>query len=99
MQYDIAALSSPLLSPKLKIVVINNGGGGIFRKIASTKSLPELDRYFVCELRLPLKQLATAYGLAYYKAESGNELTSALSEFIEESSNPALLEILTTDIK
>ncbi len=99
MQYDIAALSSPLLSPKLKIVVINNGGGGIFRKIASTKSLPELDKYFVCELRLPLKQLAAAYGLSYYKAESENELATALPEFIEESNNPALLEILTTDLK
>lgn len=99
MQYDIAALSSPLLSPKLKVVVINNGGGGIFRKIASTKSLPELEKYFVCEMRLPLKQLASAYGISYFKAESTDELTSALHEFIEESNHPALLEIVTDESK
>lgn len=94
-QYDLAALSSTLISPKLKIVVINNGGGEIFRKIASTGALPELERYFVCELRLPIRQLAAAYGLAYFTASTKEELESALVGFAEESARPALLEIQT----
>ena len=31
MQYDIGALASTLISPSLAIVVMSNGGGGIFR--------------------------------------------------------------------
>lgn len=95
MQYDIAALSSTLITPKLKTIVINNGGGGIFRKIATTRGLPELERYFACEPRLPLPELAKAYGLAYFKAESPEELTAALPRFIAENGRPALLDILT----
>ncbi len=93
MQYDMAALSSPLISKRLKIVVINNGGGGIFRRIQSTRNLPELERYFVCETRLPLKQLAAAYGLAYFKAASFQELATSIPGFINEQTRPALMEI------
>lgn len=99
MQYDIAALSSDLLSPRLKIVVINNGGGGIFRKIASTRALPELERYFACDLRLPLASLAEAYGLAYFKASSADELARSLTGFISTADRPALLEIQTATTK
>lgn len=95
MQYDIAALSSPLISPKLKIAVINNGGGGIFRKIATTRGLPELERYFACDLRLPLEELAKAYGLDYFRAASPGQLADILPGFIAGSSKPALLDIQT----
>lgn len=95
MQYDLAALTSALISPKLKIVVINNGGGGIFRKIQSTRELPELQRYFACGTRLPLAELAKGYGLAYFKAESADELSGVIPSFVAESCRPALLEVKT----
>lgn len=94
MQYDIAALSSPLLSRKLKIVVLNNDGGGIFRKIATTRQLPELEKYFACDMRLPLQKLAEAYELSYFKAASTDELAETLPRFIAEKDRPALLDLL-----
>lgn len=94
MQYDIAALSSTLLSPRLKIIVINNGGGGIFRKIGTTRGLPERDRLFVSELNLPLEGLAAAYGLDYFKADSFDSLDKALPLFAETNTHPAILEII-----
>ena len=93
MQYDIAALSSTLLSPRLKIAVIGNHGGGIFRKIATTRELPELERYFACETRLPLAKLAEGYGLAYFHADSPARLAAILPEFIAERGRPALLDL------
>ena len=43
--YDLSGLASQYNSPRLKIIVMKNGGGGIFRFIKSTSALPELERY------------------------------------------------------
>lgn len=95
MQYDISALSNPLISPRLKIAVLNNGGGGIFRCVASTRDLPELDQYFACHTNLPLADLAKAYGFAYFEARDAMELESKWTAFAEEKSQPAIMNILT----
>lgn len=95
MQYDLAALSSTLVSPKLKIVVLNNGGGGIFRFIAPTASLPEMPRLLNGTLNLPLKELAEAYHFAYFRAECQKELSNAIKSMIAENDRPVLLEIVT----
>lgn len=95
MQYDIAALSCNYLTPRLKIAVINNGGGGIFRKIEPTRNLPELEERFVCRTNLPLEMLAQAYGLRYFRASSDRELEAVLPAFSNETSFPCLLEIIT----
>jgi len=95
LQYDISALSSPLLTPKLKIAVLNNGGGGIFRCVASTRNLDELDQYFACRTNLPLRELAKAYGFAYFEADSEASLRGAWKGFASESQRPAILNILT----
>lgn len=93
MQYDLQALSSNLLTPRFKIVVINNSGGGIFRRISTTRSLPELENRFACHLNLPLAELAPAYGLKFFQADSLRALQDILPEFIRASESPALLEI------
>ncbi|MDE6555849.1 MAG: 2-succinyl-5-enolpyruvyl-6-hydroxy-3-cyclohexene-1-carboxylic-acid synthase [Duncaniella sp.] len=95
MQYDISALSSTLLSPRLKIIVIENGGGGIFRFIESTRNLDELEEYFVGSVRLPLRQLCEGYGLAYFEAESEKSLERVLGRFFAENTRPALLTVKT----
>lgn len=94
MQYDLQALSSTLLTPRLKIVVINNGGGGIFRKIPTTRNLPELPELLSCELRLPLERIAEGYGLRYFKVASEEELSAVTEDFCKESKLPALLEVI-----
>lgn len=94
-QYDLAALSSNLLTPKFKIIVICNGGGGIFRFIPSTSGLPELEKYFAVGTRLPLRALAEGYGLAYYEANSLNDLSSVFPAFVSESDAAAILAVNT----
>ncbi len=94
-QYDIAALSSTLLTPRFKMIVMVNGGGAIFRFIGSTSGLPELEKYFAVGTRLPLRQLAEAYGMAYFETDSMESLPSAFHDFREESSRPAILAVIT----
>ncbi len=95
MQYDIAALSSAAMTARLKIAVLNNGGGGIFRCVASTRSLDELDAYLACHTNLPLRDLARGYGLAYFEARCADELGREWPRFEAENERPALLNIIT----
>ena len=94
-QYDIAALSSQLMSPRFKMIVMCNGGGGIFRYIGATRDLPELDRYLSVGTNLPLRGLCEAYGIRYDEASSEPELDKAFAAFAAESRRPALLAIHT----
>jgi 2-succinyl-5-enolpyruvyl-6-hydroxy-3-cyclohexene-1-carboxylate synthase len=94
-QYDIAALAASDIPPTFKMAVLNNSGGGIFRFIKSTSALPELDHYFAGDVRLPLRQLAEAYGFAYHRAESMTELEKAFAAFARETERPAILDIVT----
>jgi len=94
-QYDLAALSSKLISSRFKMIVMCNGGGAIFRFISSTSSLPELEEYFAVGTTLPLKQISEGYGFSYFEAHSAEGLDVALKGFIEETSTPAILAIFT----
>lgn len=91
--YDIAALSNPYLTGRMKIVVVNNRGGGIFRLIESTRSLTERAECFESAPRFPVEGIATAYGFSYVAASTLMELEAALGPFFAEKESPALLEL------
>mgnify|MGYP002516273154 FL=1 len=95
MAYDIGALSIAVIPERLKIIVLNNQGGGIFRFIPSTRSLPERERYFCAPPRLPLNMIAPAYGFEYFAASSANQLQQTLPMFLAPRLAPAILEVVT----
>ena len=78
-------------------MVINNNGGGIFRKINATRPLPETETYLSCRLHLPLKQLCDGYGISYYRADSHESLREQLTLFRDNHRSPAILEIIVPD--
>lgn len=94
-QYDINALSVHAITPKFKMIVINNNGGGIFRFINSTSNLPELEEYFATKPKLPLPELAKGYGFNFYDASNSDELKKVIPIFITDNSKPAVLRINT----
>lgn len=65
--YDIGALAIADIPDSFRIVVLNNCGGDIFRHVATTCSLPEREAYFAVPPKLPLRQLAEAYGFDYFE--------------------------------
>lgn len=89
--YDIGALAVHGIGANFKMIVINNGGGDIFRNVSTTSALPERDRYFVAAPRLPLSGLADAYGYEYFRAEPA-DIDAAMSKLLN-SDKPAILEI------
>ena len=93
-QYDIGALSINNIPPNFKLIVICNGGGGIFRFIKSTSRLPELDDFFATTPNLPLKDLAKGYGFDYYEANNECELANNIEQLYK-TDKPSILAIFT----
>ena len=94
-QYDISALSSTLLSPRFKMIVICNGGGGIFRFIKATSGLPETEQHLAVGTNLPLSDLCRGYGISYHEADSMPTLSQSFNRFINETETPSLLAVYT----
>lgn len=92
--YDIGALATRQIPASFRIAVINNGGGDIFRRIPTTGPLPERERFFSVRPRLPLAQLAEAYGFSYLEASSPSD--EAIVRFFDEDSSPTILNLKIT---
>lgn len=90
MAYDISSLGLPEIPDRMKIIVIDNSGGGIFRFIPSTSSLTERERYFCCAPNLPLQHLAEGYGWEYAEANDENSLRNNLSQMLASKSKGIL---------
>jgi 2-succinyl-5-enolpyruvyl-6-hydroxy-3-cyclohexene-1-carboxylate synthase len=91
--YDRNALwTGEPLPPNLKIVILNNGGGGIFRLIDGPGNLPEKDRFFVNPHKLTAKSAAEDFGLAYYQCDRVD--APLLQEKLWQVPGPAILEIM-----
>lgn len=80
---------------KLKIIVFNNQGGGIFRLIKGPSTLPELDQHFETRHHHSASFTAAEYGFDYYRAENLESLSNALHELFKDSKTPKLLEVFT----
>ena len=96
--YDLSGLASQYNSPRLKIIVMKNGGGGIFRFIKSTSALPELERYLEVGHDVPVKQYAEAFGFRFFDAVNEESLKTALPGFFAEAERPAILAVSTDNM-
>lgn len=93
--YDISALQSlKSLGAALKIILINNAGGGIFRFISSTAALECRERCFCADPELDSRSLAATFGLAYRLADSAADLAEAL-QWLAAAPAPAVVEVTT----
>ena len=90
--YDVGAFALKDIPPTFRMVVLDNGGGDIFRRIPTTSGLAELDELFVMPPRLPLRELAMAYGFRYFEYCPAEE--SFPDEFFAPSGTPAILRAI-----
>jgi 2-succinyl-5-enolpyruvyl-6-hydroxy-3-cyclohexene-1-carboxylate synthase len=93
--YDSNGLWNKYLQPNLKIILINNGGGGIFRFISGPSGVDELEEYFETVQEYRADKLAETYGLDYFYAENETEVENVLPEFYAANERAAVLEIKT----
>ena len=93
--YDTNGLWNKYLRADLRIVVINNQGGGIFRILPGKEANPTFETYFETVQDRSIKAVCELHGLEYQLAESAAELSSALATFFDPSELPRLLEVKT----
>lgn len=96
--YDAGGLATGYAMPRFKIVVLCNGGGGIFRFIKGPSDLPELEECFEVKRRIPVEGYAALHGFRFFKAASTEELREVLPHFWAEEKQPALLAIETDGV-
>jgi len=94
-RYDIGAIGSGCLPPRFKMVVLDNGGGGIFRFISSTSGLDVREDMFCHPQSESIDAIADSMGLNVYVASDANELRSVFPAFASENKTPALLLVQT----
>lgn len=92
--YDLSGLASGYNSRRLKIAVMQNGGGGIFRFVGSTAKLPELEEYFEVRREVPVRRYAEAFGFAFFEAGGEEALRRTLPAFFK-ADRPAILAVKT----
>ncbi|WGK64152.1 2-succinyl-5-enolpyruvyl-6-hydroxy-3-cyclohexene-1-carboxylic-acid synthase [Croceiramulus getboli] len=93
--YDSNALWNDYIPKNFKIIVINNGGGGIFRILPGDKDSPYFDTYFETTHHLTAEHLCRMFNFTYFKAEDAKEFAFAKAAFFDDHEGPALLEVFT----
>ncbi|WP_066629224.1 2-succinyl-5-enolpyruvyl-6-hydroxy-3-cyclohexene-1-carboxylic-acid synthase [Labilibacter marinus] len=93
--YDSNGLWNKYLKPNFKVVVMNNGGGGIFRFIPGPAETPELEEFFEAKHTQSAEHLAKAFGLNYLSCSNVEELASSYQKMMDNNEQPVLLEVFT----
>ena len=93
--YDSNALWNNYIPNNFKIIIINNGGGGIFRILPGEKDSDNFNTYFETKHHLTAAHLATMYGFEYNSVVEEIELKDKLVTFFKASDKPNILEIFT----
>ena len=98
--YDSNALMNNYLNENLRIIIINNSGGGIFRFIPGPDTLGQLEQFFEARHNLKAKYIAKTFDIPYYSTNNLSELNSVLASFYSpQNGKSAILEIFTPNEK
>jgi 2-succinyl-5-enolpyruvyl-6-hydroxy-3-cyclohexene-1-carboxylate synthase len=91
--YDRNAFWHNYPIPNLRIILLNNHAGGIFRLIDGPAKQPELEEYFETRQMLDGSHLANEFGFVYHLALDMESLKMGLADFYSKSTFPKILEI------
>lgn len=93
--YDRNGLWHNYLPQNLRIVLLNNHAGGIFRLIEGPKQQPELEEFFETRQELSAKNTALDFKMEYVPCHSTEELRRVLADFFSEEAGAGILEVFT----
>ncbi len=93
--YDSNALWNEYIPKNFKIILINNGGGGIFRILPGHEETPVFNKFFETSHCLTAENLAKMYGFEYSITSDETSLAKSLKTFYSQNDKPTILEIFT----
>jgi 2-succinyl-5-enolpyruvyl-6-hydroxy-3-cyclohexene-1-carboxylate synthase len=95
--YDSHAFWNKYVPENLKVIVINNGGGGIFRIIPGPEQGKILNDYFEVGNTASIKDICAAHQLHYTMVNTREGLEIELHNFYAPKDRPHILEIFTAN--
>src|SRR5690606_9327057 len=97
--YDSNGLWNNYIPNSFRIILINNGGGNIFKIIPGPENSGVVESVFETRHQLSAEYLAKMFGFEYVEINSLEELDSELNQFYSESEKPKIMEINTSEIE
>lgn len=93
--YDSNAFWNEHLTPLLKVIIIDNGGGNIFRYIDGPDKDPDLLKWFEAPHTRNIEKLVKSYGLPYYHANDQASTEVGIDKLYAAQDKPTVLHITT----
>lgn len=93
--YDSNALWNAYIPKDFKIILINNGGGGIFRILPGHEEKPVFNTYFETSHHLTAEHLAKMYKMNYFVATDEDSLVKNIQSLYASNDQPTILEVFT----
>ena len=94
--YDQNALWNQNLRGNFRILLLNNGKGGIFNLLRGLEQSPARDKYVAAEHHTSAEGICQQNDIVYLKAENMEQLQQGVSTLLNiNSSRPVLLEVFT----
>ena len=94
--YDSNGLWNKDFPENLKMVVLNDGGGGIFRLLEGPDRMDFFEEFSVTHHPVSLELLAGAFGRRFARASGMDELEEQLPALCNPDNRPFVLEVDTT---
>lgn len=93
--YDSNALWNNYIPKNFKIILINNGGGGIFRILPGHDETPVFNTFFETSHCLTAENLAKMYDFDYAIASDESSLETKIKQLYSNNNKPFILEVFT----
>lgn len=98
--YDINGLWNPYIPPYTRIIIVNNGGGDIFKIIPGpAKAQNALDEFIATRHTRNAEHLAAHFGFLYTKVEDELTMGRVLDGFFKPGPKAKILEVDTQEIQ
>jgi 2-succinyl-5-enolpyruvyl-6-hydroxy-3-cyclohexene-1-carboxylate synthase len=95
--YDSNALWNQHFPDNLKIVVLNDGGGGIFRLLNGPDQMDFFEEFSVTHHPVSLELLSLAFGREFQYVNSMEELNKKMVHMFQPGSAVEILEVDVTE--
>jgi len=94
--YDLNGLWNKYIGENFRIILINNGGGGIFQLLPGLDKSEALSPFIAANHHESAENWVSAAGFSYLKADNETELKKNLAEFVSPSYGKSIvLEVFT----
>jgi len=97
--YDSNALWNSYIPKNFKIILINNGGGGIFRILPGHEEKPVFNTYFETSHNLTAEHLAKMYKLNYFTSNDVASLQEGIKNLYSNNNAAGILEVFTPTLE